>query len=95
MMPDQDILYQSYSVPLEVRNDLKTVIERADKVIIAQSSDIDYMFKVWNRYLTDKTNQEDRACARCASKIFFKLRRIVMLWNQYGIDNDQRNEQQI
>jgi hypothetical protein len=83
MIDHTNLIYQqSLSIPEAIRKDIVAVVRRNEGRIHWQQSDLQYVFDVWNRYMTREP--EDIGCGGCRTKVVGKLRRIVAIWESKG-----------
>ena len=83
MIDHTNLIYQqSLSIPEGIRPDVVTAVRRDEGKIHWAQADLQYIFDVWNRYMTREP--EDIGCSGCRTKVVGKMRRIVAVWESRG-----------
>ena len=83
MIDHTNLIYQqSLSIPESIRPDVVTAVRRNEDKIHWAQADLQYIFDVWNRYMTREP--EDIGCSGCRTKVVGKMRRIVAVWESRG-----------
>lgn len=83
MIDHTNLIYQqSLSIPESIRPDVVTAVRRNEGKIHWAQVDLQYIFDVWNRYMTREP--EDIGCSGCRTKVVGKMRRIVAVWESRG-----------
>lgn len=83
MIDHTNLIYQqSLSIPESIRPDVVTAVRRNEGKIHWVQADLQYIFDVWNRYMTREP--EDIGCSGCRTKVVGKMRRIVAVWESRG-----------
>jgi len=66
-------------IPDEYKEQVMATVDRTYRVLSIDSSDMDYLFSVYNNFV-NHYEPERRNCPACRTKVVGKMRQIVQFW---------------
>lgn len=79
------LLRRSFNIPAEIRPDVCEVVTRTRNQFQFSSTDLEYLFEVYNRFIAPASDPENIGCSGCRTKVIGKLREMVALWKEHKI----------
>jgi len=74
----------SLAIPDQIRPDVAEVVDRTRRTLAFTRPDIEYLFKVYNRYIAKAAQPEDVNCGGCRTAVVKKMRAMVDEWRRTG-----------
>lgn len=68
------------NIPHEIRDDVRLALERNRDRINWDFQDLDYLFRIYNRFVAPIGEPENVNCSGCRTKVIGKLRLFASRW---------------